>query len=221
MDSVRQLIDDEIKRRGESLSAVSLRLGKNHAYMQQFLKRGIPAELPEHVRIELAQMLNLPEVKLRGPLTSSTASEPILPNARMGGPRPMTQTIPVYGQAMGGKDGKFILNGNKIADILAPPVLAGVPNAYAVYVVGDSMEDRYRAGEAVYVNPRLPVRRGDYVVAQIAADEEGEPPFAYVKRFVGLDAKLLKLEQLQPKKTLEFPADRVVSVHKIILGGEG
>lgn len=141
-------------------------------------------------------------------------------NAQLGGPARFAATIPAYGQAVGGKDGEFILNGNRIVDVLAPPSLQGVPDAYAVYVVGNSMEPRYFAGEAVFVNPRLPVRRGDFVVAQIAADE-GEPPHAYIKRFVAREARTLRLEQFNPKKALEFPVGRVISVHRIIMGGDG
>ena len=141
-------------------------------------------------------------------------------NAQLGGPARFAATIPAYGQAVGGKDGEFILNGNRIVDVLAPPSLQGVPDAYAVYVVGDSMEPRYFAGEAVFVNPRLPVRRGHFVVAQVAV-QEGEPPHAYVKRFVAREARLLRLEQFNPKKTLEFPLSRVISVHRIIMGGDG
>jgi len=156
---------------------------------------------------------------------AARAAEPLLAapprNAELGGPaRFGGARIPAYGQAVGGRDGEFILNGNRIVDVLAPPSLQGVPDAYAVYVVGDSMEPRYFAGEAVFVNPRLPVRRGDFVVAQIAV-EPGEPPHAYVKRFVARDARLLRLEQFNPKKTLQFPVARVISVHRIIMGGDG
>jgi phage repressor protein C with HTH and peptisase S24 domain len=141
-------------------------------------------------------------------------------NGELGGPARFGARIPAYGQAVGGRDGEFILNGNRIVDILAPPSLQGVPDAYAVYVVGDSMEPRYFAGEAVFVNPRLPVRRGDFVVAQIAV-EDSAPPHAYVKRFVARDARTLRLEQFNPKKTLEFPVARVITVHRIIMGGDG
>ena len=158
------------------------------------------------------------EVRFATAFHSSGAAPPR--NAELAGPAHIGAAIPAYGQAVGGKDGEFILNGNRIADVLAPPSLQGVPDAYAVYVVGDSMEPRYFAGEAVFVNPRLPVRRGDFVVAQIAV-EEGEPPHAYIKRFVAREARSLKLEQFNPKKTLEFPMSRVISVHRIIMGGDG
>jgi phage repressor protein C with HTH and peptisase S24 domain len=155
---------------------------------------------------------------------TSTAPEPPLAvpprNGELGGPARFGARIPAYGQAVGGRDGEFILNGNRIVDILAPPSLQGVPDAYVVYVVGDSMEPRYFAGEAVFVNPRLPVRRGDFVVAQIAV-EDGAPPHAYIKRFVARDARTLRLEQFNPNKTLEFPVGRVISVHRIIMGGDG
>lgn len=82
------------------------------------------------------------------------------------------------------------------------------------------MAPRYHSGEVVFVNPRLPVRRDDYVVAQIGADE-GQPPEAYVKRFHSLDARQLVLKQYNPEKTLRFNARRVDRVHRIIMGGDG
>jgi phage repressor protein C with HTH and peptisase S24 domain len=137
----------------------------------------------------------------------------------MGGGVKFASWIPVYGHAVGGKDGEFILNGNQVTEILAPASLSSVSGAYAVYVVGDSMEPRYFAGEVVFVNPRLPIARGAFVVAQIALSDDNVP-HAYVKRFVSQDAKRLRVEQFNPKKILEFPAAKVVSVHRIIMSGD-
>lgn len=128
--------------------------------------------------------------------------------------------VPAYGQAMGGEDGYFVLNGNKIADLLAPPGLVGVVDAYAVYVSGDSMEPRYYAGEVLFVNPRLPVRRGDFVVAQVHYENE-DAPRGYVKRFIRMTADMLVLEQFNPTKELRFPRESVQSVHRIVLSGDG
>jgi phage repressor protein C with HTH and peptisase S24 domain len=141
-------------------------------------------------------------------------------NARVGDAVSLITTIPVYGQAMGGKYGEFALNGNKVAEVLAPVSLQGVANAYAVYVAGDSMEERYFAGEVVYVHPGLPVSRNHFVVAQIATDD-GSAPLAFVKKFISFDDRRLKLQQLNPKKIIEFPSKLVVSVHRIVMGGEG
>lgn len=121
---------------------------------------------------------------------------------------------------MGGKDGSLLFSDNQnLGDVLAPPSLATVPNAYAVYVVGDSMLERFRAGEVVFVHPYMPVRKGDDCVVQIEASN-GERT-GWIKRFVSQDNKTLKLQQLNPKKMISFPSGSVVSVHKIIMGGVG
>ena len=118
-----------------------------------------------------------------------------------------------------GPTGNFILNGNKLDDILAPPGLSPVRGAYAVTCAGESMEPRYFDGETVFVDPMRRVRRGDFVVAQIANPNEGNPPLAYIKRFVRHNDAELILEQFNPAKELRFPHDTVVSVHYIVLGG--
>jgi phage repressor protein C with HTH and peptisase S24 domain len=218
MDSARSLIVSKVAEFGLSLSELSLRVGKNHAYFQQFIKRGVPTKLPEEVRGRVAEILKVDERLLKVPGMKASPAGP-KPNAGLGGTVKINTWIPVYGQAVGGKDGEFVLNGNEVSEVLAPASLSTVPNAYAVYVVGDSMEPRYFAGETVFVNPRLPISKGAFVVAQISSGEE-EVPHAYVKRFVSQDARRLRLEQYNPKKVLEFPASKVVSVHRIIMSGE-
>lgn len=218
MDTVRELILAKSKELGRSLRWLSLEIGRDHAYLQQFIKKGSPRRLPEDDRRKLASLISVDETQLGGPAMMAAARA--LQNARVAGPIQLSGVIPVYGHAVGGNDGEFQFNGNQIGELAVPPILAGVPEAYAVYVVGDSMLERYHAGEAVYVHPRMPLRKGDYVVAQIAA-EEGDAPYAYIKRYLGWTAKSLRLEQLNPHKKIEFPRRRVVSVHRIVMGGDG
>jgi phage repressor protein C with HTH and peptisase S24 domain len=218
MDQARSLIVSKVAELNLSLSELSLRVGKNHAYFQQFIKRGVPTRLPEEVRGRVAQILKIDEAILKAGGAKPSPAGP-RPNASPGGAVKINTWIPVYGQAVGGKDGEFVLNGNEVSEVLAPASLSTVPNAYAVYVVGDSMEPRYFAGETVFVNPRLPISKGAFVVAQISSGEE-EVPHAYVKRFVSQDARRLRLEQYNPKKVLEFPTSKVVTVHRIIMSGE-
>lgn len=70
MDAVRKLILRRVEERGINLSALSRRLGKNHAYMQQFIHRGVPRKLPEDVRSKLAGALDLDEGLLGGPMNT-------------------------------------------------------------------------------------------------------------------------------------------------------
>lgn len=140
------------------------------------------------------------------------------PNARIGGPvdlRPTGETIPVFGVARGGSDGEFLFNGNELAYINTPPFLKGVAGAYAVYVAGESMEPRYLAGETVFVHPTKPVRSGDFVVIQLRAGD-GEAPHGFIKQFISRDSRRVKVRQFSPAKTVEFAADRIVSIHKIV-----
>jgi phage repressor protein C with HTH and peptisase S24 domain len=127
-------------------------------------------------------------------------------------------TIPLYGHAVGGEDGEFVLNGQELDHITAPPGLSATRGAYAVTVAGDSMSPRYEDGETVYVDPGKRVGRGNYVVAQVEYDSS-KPPLAYIKKFVSHNAKELVLEQFNPPKVLRFPHENVVSVHFIVLGG--
>lgn len=227
MDDVRQLILQQTASKGETLASASKKIGKNHAYLQQFVKRGIPAKLPEDARRKLAAVLSVDETALGAP-------EPLPPistmpvtglvrtpgNAQVLGPIPPGIMIPLYGQASAGKDGEFPWNGEPIQPVMAPPSLNGVRDAYAVLVAGDSMIPKYRSGDTVFVHPHRPAHRGDFVVVQIEGDE-GQPPLAYVKRFVSLDLRMLRLEQLNPRKVLTFPAKRVKTVDRIIGNEEG
>lgn len=225
-DPVRSLIQERAKELGKDFKTLSLRVGRNHSWLQQFMTRSKRRSVPEEQRILLARELEVDSNRLTNIEPRSkekTPSRYAIPlNARIGGAARLGTTVPVYGHAMGGREGQFVLNGNKVADILAPPTLNGVIDAYAVYIVGTSMEPRYFSGEVVFVHPGLPVRQGDFVVAQIKEDEtEGEAPFAYVKQFISRDAKRMKLRQLKPNRILEFPENKVVSVHRIIMGGQG
>lgn len=126
--------------------------------------------------------------------------------------------IPVYGQAVGGVDGEFLMNGNVLYEVMAPPVISHISGAYGVQIAGDSMSPRYEDGEVAFVDPKRRVRRGDYVIAQIQMEEHG-PLLAFVKRFVSRTDAELVLSQFNPPKELKFDGKCVVSVHYIALSG--
>lgn len=58
---VRQNLIRFAAERGESLTSLSLKLGRNVAYLQQFVGRGSPRRLPEEERRMLAITLNVDE----------------------------------------------------------------------------------------------------------------------------------------------------------------
>ena len=66
-DVVRRRIQALLKRDAVTLAEVSRAIGRNHAYLQQFMRRGTPKTLPEEVRIALARYLDVDELELRPP----------------------------------------------------------------------------------------------------------------------------------------------------------
>jgi phage repressor protein C with HTH and peptisase S24 domain len=64
---VRQTLERLIAARGVSFAGVSQLLGKNPAYIQQFIKRGTPKRLDERDRRILAQFFGVSEQQLGAP----------------------------------------------------------------------------------------------------------------------------------------------------------
>lgn len=56
-----------IERNGEDFASLSRLLGRNAAYVQQFIRRGVPRKLDEDDRRTLARYFNVPERILGGP----------------------------------------------------------------------------------------------------------------------------------------------------------
>lgn len=64
MDNLRKKIENLLKDKGISLSSASTKIGKNVAYLHQFINKGSPVELPEEQRIKLANLLEVDEQEL-------------------------------------------------------------------------------------------------------------------------------------------------------------
>ncbi len=127
--------------------------------------------------------------------------------------------LPVLGVAVGGDDAFFELNGEVHEYVERPTQLEEVRNAYALYVVGSSMEPRYFEGEIVYVNPNRPVSRGCFVVVELQSADQGGAT-GMLKQFLGRSASKITLRQFNPTKTLKFPLARVRHCHRIVQSGE-
>ncbi|WP_231639071.1 S24 family peptidase [Sphingomonas profundi] len=63
----RAVLEAAIQRSGEDYSSLSRLIGRNAAYIQQFIKRGVPRRLAEEDRRQLSRYLSIPEEKLGGP----------------------------------------------------------------------------------------------------------------------------------------------------------
>jgi phage repressor protein C with HTH and peptisase S24 domain len=215
---VREFLRVKLAEHGLSMKEASERIGRNHAYLQQYFERGIPAALPEEARERLAELIGVAPDALRG--TSAPSRSGVrAPFLRLP-PVSTADRIPVMGVGEGGGEGKSLWNGEVVDYVSRPPALSGAPNGYATYVIGTSMEPRYHPGELIYVHPGKPVTAGAYVLVQLKPPAEGEPPLALIKRLAKRTATRIVLEQFNPPKQIEIPARDVVSIHRIVASGE-
>ena len=67
MSDPRALLERLCAERGEDLAGLSRMLGRNAAYIQQFVRRGVPKRLKEDERRKLARYFSISEALLGGP----------------------------------------------------------------------------------------------------------------------------------------------------------
>ena len=91
-----------------------------------------------------------------------------------------------------------------------PTNLSGVRDAYAIYMIGDSMEPRYEQGWLLHVNPFKPPTRGRDIVLY-KTDEA-----VLIKQFVRWDSDALVLRQLNPPIELRIPREEVRDCHLVV-----
>jgi phage repressor protein C with HTH and peptisase S24 domain len=145
MDAVRKRILRAIAERGMDMKSLSLAMGRNAAYMQQFFDRGIPVELKERDRKRVAALLGIPESEIGGPV---------------GGQGAPTQhrTVPEYGVNASAGGGAVVSDENVISnwpfteDYLASELRLGNSNLAIIEVRGDSMEPTLSSGDRILVN---------------------------------------------------------------------
>ena len=63
----RGVLEALIRERGEDYASLSRLIGRNPAYIQQFIKRGVPRKLDEADRTTLARYFGVDEAMLGGP----------------------------------------------------------------------------------------------------------------------------------------------------------
>lgn len=189
---MRKLIIEKLEESGLTMKEASLRIGKSHSYLQQFLKRGVPAELGEYERAELAQVLGVDESQLRGrspalPKKDYTKASGQVPemqpdiklsnfreipvdNSHMLSPRYGDRDLPVFGTAQGGS-GALIVTDLAVDYVTRPAPLLRVRDGYGMIVTGESMSPKIENGDTVLVNPHLPPRNGDTCVFRCHQDD--------------------------------------------------
>ena len=144
LNDPRVMLERLCTERGEDFAGLSRMLGRNPAYIQQFVRRGVPKRLGEAERRKLARYFSIPESLLGGPADD----EPV------GGLVPVKRS-PVRASAGPGaipyeQTGKpyFAFDENWLKSLTASP--AG--RLSIIRVEGDSMAPTLSAGDDILVD---------------------------------------------------------------------
>jgi len=128
----------------------------------------------------------------------------------------MQKDLPVLGTASGSLgEGSFQINDDPIDFVRRPPAVLGVEGAYAIYVIGNSMEPVFEEKDLCIVHPGRPISIGDRVIIQMQ-NHEYDDIQAYIKELVRHSATSIFCKQYNPLATIEFKLKFVKSMHKVL-----
>lgn len=238
---VRKLIEERIKALDLDYASVSRRLGKNVAYIQQFLKKGSPHELRERERHLLAEILKVSEEELRGPSSplpkrsyekKAGATRESLVDVATHSPHVssvgwnasgrvvpgsdlfgMQADLPVFGTAPGEQDGVLVVSEMAVDWVLRPAVLLRVRDGYGLIVSDESMAPEHKPGSIALINPHLPPRIGDSCMFR-SKPEGGN--LATVKEYRGQTDTHWKVRQHNPAKDLTLKKSEWPLCHRTV-----
>jgi Peptidase S24-like len=144
-DTLERLMND----RGDSSVALSRLLGRNAAYVQQFIKRGVPRKLDEEDRRTLARYYGVPEASLGGPVDVAPAalarkrrgliSIPQIAVGASAGPGTLTDSERI--------EARFGFDATWLRRLTATPDMVS-----AIHVEGDSMMPTLADGDDILVD---------------------------------------------------------------------
>lgn len=138
--ALQRLIED----RGEDYAGLSRLLGRNPAYVQQYIKRGTPRRLAEEDRRRLARYFGVEEALLGAPL----------PDTKAGGMVPVPRLDIGAAAGAGAFDGDERARGHIAFDAAwLRGVASGAPDLLSIIrVAGDSMVPALADGDEILVD---------------------------------------------------------------------
>ena len=200
--AIGKRIENAMIRAGKKPVDIAKRLKITESAVSQWFAKDTG---PKSVRLsELASFLGTTvdylitehESSLLAPPSPGAVGPPMALNAG----RP---DLAVYASAAGGPEGAWVLSGDAIAWIHRDQRLVGVRDAFACYVVGESMFPAYEHGNLLLVNPAVPPNAGDdCLLIQEASDGAR---YALIKRLVRFNSTSWTVKQWNPDKTFSLP----------------
>lgn len=145
MDSPRKILERLCAERGEDFAGLSRMLGRNAAYIQQYIRRGVPKRLGEDERRKLARYFGVDEAAFGGP-----QQDMVGPNGLVSVKRHPVNVSAGPGAIVTGEVGKpyFAFEERWLKSMTA----SSPSNLSIVRVEGDSMAPTLNAGDDILVD---------------------------------------------------------------------
>lgn len=191
MDELKAEIARAVESGQTTYKALSLAIGRNETYIQQFITKHVPRELKERDARVIAEILGISFTP--APIQLPRGFVPtIIPGHELVGDR----NFPIFAAARGSREGHQIIAFEAIEYVKRPSILEHVKGAYGIYIVGESMVPAFEPGDMALVHPHLPPARDKNVVLyHNAPTSEAE---AMVKRLIRFDDRDWFLRQFNP-----------------------
>lgn len=145
---MRETLDRLIRERGDDYASLSRLLGRNAAYVQQFIRRGVPRKLDEDDRRTLARYFGVDESLLGGP-----APAPAPARGKAGG-FTVVPALPAFASAGPGAfnadegpSGRIAFERKRLRELTASPDAVSM-----IAVRGDSMSPTLNDGDDILVD---------------------------------------------------------------------
>jgi phage repressor protein C with HTH and peptisase S24 domain len=117
-------------------------------------------------------------------------------------------SYPLYQIGLTDPDGFFALNDS--AKSMMPSPLNNARDVYCVSVPDDTMAPRYRTGEAVMVNPKMPVKHGGFALIRQSDDRVA------IREVVSISVDKITVRCIGDQSIVEMPRGSVKSLERII-----
>jgi phage repressor protein C with HTH and peptisase S24 domain len=200
MDKLKQ----ELERRGHGAKGMlAAHLGIRPSAMSKKLNGSLSISAGEAARI--AEWLGQPVTPETRPSPPSPVPSSARRTAQSLTPLDLRrQDLPVWAAVQGGEEGAMLITTSPI-DWIARPRELEVRDAFAVFLIGDSMSPRYDHGDQLYVHPHRPPKGGDDCLFIHEVEAEGQF-LGLAKTLVRAGADKWRVRQYTPQK--EFDLDR-------------
>lgn len=208
---------EALDRAGATQADLARHLGLAPSAVSRMLRGDRQMKLLEAVQVALFLGVSQDDVLRHAGEEPAVPATPPEPGRRGRPPRAQLpyaatrhEAMPIRSAGRGGGEQRMFLEDGPIGYTPRPANLAGVRDAYAIYMIGDSMEPRYEAGWLLHINPFKPPTRGRDVVVY------KKDQAVLIKQFVAWNDDALVLRQLNPEETLRIPREEVAECHLIV-----